>query len=143
MAVPLVANGAFAKVNVDGETIGFATNAGFDENFNVQPLEVLNFLGPVSYESLGYSCTIDVGLFIGRNRENVDRIINGFKLVPVRSEVKDAGFMVDRIITFLDTRDKRILNSFRGAVLNANNSVIAPNTFIQKALQFMSLERVK
>lgn len=142
MAKRLVANGAWIQLKIDQEPIGLASNVTWDENFAVQPVEVLNVLGPLSLDTTGYSATIDIEAFIPRKQGLFTQILNGFRLVPTRDEVKEDGFLPDRTISLVDTADRIVHNQFEGAVLSSNRKTFQANNFSTYSLSWMSTGRV-
>ncbi len=143
MAKRLVANGAWLLLKVDQDDFGLVTNVTWDENFAVQPVEVLNVLGPLTLDTTGYTCSIDIESFVPRDNSDFDRIINGKRLVPTRDEVKDDGFMPDRILSIVDTADKITHNRFERSVLSSNRKTIQANNFVTYSLSYMSTGRTK
>ncbi len=143
MAKRLVANGAWLLLKVDQADFGLVTNLTWDENFAVQPVEVLNVLGPLTLDTTGYTCSIDIESFVPRDLSDFDRIINGKRLIPTRDEVKDDGFMPDRILSVVDTADKITHNRFERSVLSSNRKTIQANNFVTYSLSYMSTGRTK
>lgn len=61
--LPVVA-GLDATVFQSGKLIGWATDAGFDEDFRLEPIETLGRHGPRGHKSVGYQCTFRVSAFV-------------------------------------------------------------------------------
>lgn len=64
MAQKLIAGGAWVQIAVNGSVVGLVTQASYDEDWGVQPANVLNYHGPVDYDSQGYSCNITLGTYV-------------------------------------------------------------------------------
>ncbi len=143
MAKRFIANGAFIRLEVNGTQVALCSGASFNEDFNVQPVETLNVLGPVQYDSTGYSCSVDINLFVFRDKRFIDSFIDGQRFIPLRKEVSAEGSMPDRRLSFLDRVDNKTHNTFEGCVLNTHRSDINPNSYVQRSLSFLSRARVK
>jgi len=135
MAKRQIAGGAWVGVKVNGELVALASGCGYNEDFQVQPANVINFLGPISYDSQGYSCTLTIDLLVARDKQEI------LQLIPTRSQVKRDGKMPENIIEFVDTADNKVLNAFVGSILSTNSANIQPNTYVTANLQFFSTER--
>ena len=143
MAKRTVANGAWLLLKIDQEDFGLVTNVTWDENFAVQPVEVLNVLGPLTLDTTGYSCSIDIESFVPRRLDEFNKIINGSRIVPTRDEVKDDGFLPDRTLALVDTADKITHNQFARTVLSSNRKTVQANNFVTYSLSWMSTGRTQ
>lgn len=130
-----IAGGAWIGVKVNGELVALANNCGYNEDFNVQPANVLNYLGPISYDSQGYSCNLKIGLLVARDQQEI------IKLIPTREQVKSDGKMPVNKVEFIDTADQKILESFSGVVLNSHGMDISPNSYVTADLQYFATQR--
>lgn len=61
--LPVLA-GIDAIVKFEGNTVAWATNISFDEDFELQGIRTLGFHGDRGYKSQGYNCSITVGTFV-------------------------------------------------------------------------------
>lgn len=128
------------------DLISLAREVSYNEDFRVQPAEVIGFLGPIAYDSLGYQCQFTIGLLVPRPGA-VD--ISGRKIgtvlqeyFPTRSQILDNGFMPEIDINFYDYKDTSdLLNEFRGAVLATNSMQVQPNQYAVRNATFFTVER--
>jgi len=132
----------------DEDVIGLANQVQYTEDFKVQPAEVIGFLGPISYDSLGYSCQLTIGLLAPRpNAKDVSgtpigTILN--KYFPRRSNIINDGKLTEIDIHFYDQADTSdTLNEFVGCVLATNNLTINPNQYAVRNATFFSVERTR
>lgn len=132
----------------DEDVIGLANNVQYNEDFRVQPAEVIGFLGPISYDSLGYQCQITIGLLVPRpNAKDVSgtpigTILN--KYFPRRSQIIQDGKLSEIDIHFYDIADTSdTLNEFVGCVLATNNLNITPNAYAVRNATFFSVEKTR
>lgn len=131
-----IAGGAWTQLRVNGEPIGLTQGASYSEDFGVQPLEVLNHLGPIEYESLGYSCEITVRWLISKDKADFN------KVVPKREEIQKNGFIPENVIEFINTATNTVHNAFRKAVVSRVGETIESNQFISGDMTFMAVERI-
>jgi len=136
MAKRLIAGGAWVAVKVNGDTVALASGCSYNEDFQVQPANVINHLGPVSYDSQGYTCNLTIDLLVARDKQEI------LALIPKRSQVKKDGKLPENTVEFLDTADDSVLESFSGVVLNSDSMTIQPNTYVTANLQFNAVERL-
>jgi hypothetical protein len=133
-----IAGGAWTQVRVNGsEIIGLAQRAAYNEDFGVQPIETLNFLGPREYESLGYTCEVTIGWLIAKNKDDFN------KLAPHRADINKDGILPDNLIEFIDTATNEVHAKFRGCVVSRVSETIESNQFVAGDITLMSIERVK
>ena len=135
MAKRIINGGAWVALKVNGELVAMCAGCSYNEDFQVQPANVINHLGPISYDSQGYQCTITVDLLVARDRQEV------FQLIPSRSKVKADGKMPENAIEFVETADNKVLESFAGVILNSDSMTVQPNAYVTANLNFSSVER--
>jgi hypothetical protein len=138
MAKRLIAGGAWVGLKVNGKLVAMCAGCSYNEDFNVQPANVINELGPVSYDSQGYQCTLNVDLLVARDKQEV------ITLIPTRSQIKVDGKMPENIVEFVDTGEAEnpiVHNAFTGVILNTNAKNIAPNAYVTANLTFSATER--
>lgn len=128
--------------------IGIANQCSYNEDFRVQGAEVIGFLGPIAYDSLGYSCQITMGIFVPRKGattaggDSLEDLIREF--LPTRSDIINKGYLEEVDIQFFDIKDTTdVLHEFRGCVLATNSLQINPNQYAVANLSFFSVERAK
>lgn len=136
MARRQIAGGAWVGIKIDGILVALAAGCSYNEDFQVQPANVINHLGPISYDSQGYSCNITIDLLVARDKQNI------LQVVPTRSDVARDGKMPENTVEFVDTADQKVLNSFSGVVLSTDASTIAPNTYVTANLAYLAMERI-
>jgi len=148
MATRLIAGGAFVRLVIDGEVVGLATGASFDEDFGVVPANVLNHQGPLDYDSQGYSCRITLQTYIPEPSASGPWPDGGTKalseFVPTRSEIqsnlgKPGAFGV---LQFLSTSSNKVIEQFENVIVASDGAQVAPNSFITQNVQLMAVERV-
>lgn len=132
-----IAGGAWTQLQVNGEIIGLAQGASYSEDFGVQPLETLNHLGPIEYESLGYSCEITIRFLITKSKVDFEKII------PKRADIQKQGYIEENRVDFINTASNAIHNSFRKAVVSRVGETIESNQFITGDITLMAVERIK
>ena len=147
MGQKLIAGGAWIQVVVNGSAIGLATNASYDEDWAVNPANVLNYHGPVDYDSQGYSCTITLGTFVpetpGAYLPEGQGVKTIAELLPTRAEVQSNDGKPGEFDTldFVNTATGAVMNSFRKVMVASNGSQISPNAYVTSNVRFMAVER--
>ncbi len=144
MAKNIIQGGAWIRFDIDNEAIGLATGINYDENFNVQPVEVLNVLGRISLDVTGYTLTINVDKFIKRpgSEDDINKVINGERLVPLIDQIKATGSIPDRKLTLIDTNINQPTDEFEKCVLTSHGKQVTSNAFLTENLSFEGLKRV-
>lgn len=147
----LIAGGAWVQVLIDGEPVGLATQASYDEDWQVNPANVLNYLGAIDYDSQGYSCSITMGTFIPENPTPTSavpwadggvRTLSSF--LVTRSQVQGDGHGKPGehdLLQFVNTATGEVLASFRKVMLASNGIQISPNSYVTANIRFMAVER--
>jgi len=147
MGQKLIAGGAWVQVVIDGAPVGLATNASYDEDWAVNPANVLNYHGPVDYDSQGYSCTITLGTFVPEIPGSGPWPDKGIKTLheylPLRRDVQQGGGKPGEfgILQFINTSTGEILNQFEKVMIASNGSQISPNAYITANIRLMAVER--
>ncbi len=147
MAEKLIAGGAWIQVLIDGDPVGLATQASYDEDWGVNPANVLNYHGPVDYDSQGYSCTITLGTFVperpGFGPWPDGGVVALNDLLVTRSDVQSNDGKPGEfdLLQFVNTATGDIVNQFRKVMLASNGTQISPNSYVTANLRFMSIER--
>ncbi len=148
MAEKLIAGGAWVQVRVDGQPVGLATQAAYDEDWAVNPANTLNYHGPLDYDSQGYSCTVTLGTFIperpGTGPWPDGGTVALSDLLVTRSFVQSNDGKPGEfdLLQFVNTATGEIINQFRKVMLASNGVQIAPNSYVTANLRFMSVERM-
>ena len=143
----MIAGGAWVQVLIDGHPVGLATNASYDEDWAVNPANVLNFLGPVDYDSQGYSCTLTLGAYFPERPGAGPWPDGGVKalidFLPTRSQVqsndgKPGGF---DLLQFVNVATGMLVNQFRKCMIASKGSQISPNAYVTANMRLMAVER--
>jgi len=115
----------------------------YDEDFHVNPAEVIGFLGPIAYDSQGYSCQLSMGLYVRRPGSTNTTLpwddINA--LFPLREDIILDGALAENIIRVYDIGSGQILNEFIGCVLSTNGVQIRPNSYITRNARYFAVQR--
>ncbi len=151
MAEKLIVGGAWVQVLVmidrKLKSIGLANSCSYDEDWNIVQGLVLNHLGPISLDSQGYTCTMNMGSFVPEKTitlyaDGGEITIND--ILPSRDEVqrdgKGRGF--DQLV-FLNTATQKVEDSFSGVVIASNGKQISPNAYVTANIRFMAIKRDK
>lgn len=146
----LIAQGQEVQVLINGQPVGLATGASYDEDWQVNAANVLNYLGPIDYDSQGYRCAINISTFIPEVPGSGPWPDGGSKALadylPTRSQVQGAGNgVVNKFdtVSFISTATNNVVNSFRNVVLSSNGTQISPNSYITTNIQFLAVERTQ
>jgi len=143
----LVCGGAWVQVLIDGAAVGLASNASYDEDWVVNPCNVLNYHGPVDYDSQGYSCTITLGTFVPEIPGSGPWADGGVTALsdylPTRSAVQSNAGKPNEfgMMQFLNTAEGSIINQFKRVIIASNGIQIAPNSYVTANIRFMAIER--
>jgi hypothetical protein len=161
MALPnvtrhIIATGASVQVRIGKNTdtpnivIGLATNASYQENYNLQDAVVLGTLGPVSIDVQGYTCTITIGTFVpsklamGENRYDAVATEGILENVPYREDIfSSLPGQKFQSLDFYDKDSGTVLAQFSGAVLSDDGITVEGNAYAKGNVQFRALEKVK
>jgi len=149
MAERLIAGGAFVKIVADNNTIGLASGVSYDEDWAVNPANVIGHLGPIAFDSQGYSCSITMQSFLpvdlqqnagGRSLPGeTDTVITD--LLPTRQEIQDAGGKPREIETlqFIDILSGVILSQFKDVSIASNGVQVSPNSYITMNIRMVAI----
>lgn len=147
MAEKMIAGGAWVQVLVNGDPVGLATQAAYDEDWAVNPANVLNYHGPVDFDSQGYSCTVTLGTFVPERPDSGPFPDGGVQtladLLVTRSQVQSNSGKPGEfdLLQFVNTATGEVVNQFRKVMLASNGTQISPNSYVTANLRFMSVER--
>jgi len=147
VSIKTICGGAWVQTIIDGDAVGLATNASYDEDWAVNPANVLNYHGPIDYDSQGYSCTITLGTYVPEVPGAgpwPDGGINALAdLLPTRSEVQsNAGKPGEfGILQFKNTATDDLVNQFRKVMIASNGVQITPNSYVTANIRLMAVER--
>lgn len=147
MAQKVLAGGAWVQVQINSRAVGLATGASYDEDWGVNPANVLNYHGPVDYDSQGYSCTLTMSTFVperpGESNWPDGGSVALAEFIPTRSQIQSNAGKPGEFdsVTFYNTATGSIVNNFRKVMLASNGVQITPNSYITANLRMMAVER--
>jgi len=125
--------------------LGICSDFSYDEDFQVNPAEVIGYLGPIAYDSQGYSCRISLGTYVQRASDRTalpgGSIGDVNILFPRRQDIIRTGKLTDNEITLVDIFDGSILNNFVGCILATNGVQVRPNSYITRQATYLATER--
>ncbi len=127
--LPVIA-GMDAYVYQSGNLIGWATDAGFDEDFMLQPVTTLGWHGPRGFKSTGYSANFHISSFL-LNANEVDKMDT-----PTRRTILTSGLLD---FHFIDKVTGKVLYEVRGAKC-ATNSVNLDQNLARKSTRWEATE---
>jgi hypothetical protein len=151
MAEKLISGGAWVQVQVkiDGviRRLGMATGCSYDEDWRIQEAQVVGYLGPISLDSQGYTCSINVSTFVPERKETLYKDggdITIEDLLPYRDDVQadGKGKTFDQLIFYNKAGDK-VLRSFSGVVVASNGEQVSPNAYVTNNMRFLAIKRDK
>jgi hypothetical protein len=151
MATKLIAGGAWVQVLVDTgsglQAIGMASGCSYDEDWAIQQANVLNHLGPISLDSQGYTCSINVTAFVPEATQALYEDggeITIEDIIPYRDDVQtDGKGRSFAQMAFLNTATGKVLRSFSDVVVASNGEQVAPNAYVTSSLRFLARKRDK
>lgn len=148
----IIASGAWAQVRVkesEGSSlkvIGLCTDASYNESFNLQEAQVMGYLGPISVDSQGYRCTIQIGTFVpegtgsGAYADGGDTTLSDLQVT--RSEVAaDGKGKTFAYMEFYNKAADKVLAAFSNAIISDSGMRINPNAYVTNNMSFMAMER--
>lgn len=147
MGQKLICGGAQVQVLIDGVPVGLATNASYDEDWAVNPANVLNYLGPIDYDSQGYSCPVTLGTFVPERPGTGPWPDGGVKaladMLPTRSQVQSNDGKPGEfdLLQFVNTATGQLVNQFRKVIIASNGEQISPNSYVTANIRLMAIER--
>lgn len=147
MGQKMLAGGAWVQVLINGQAVGLATGASFDEDWAVNPANVLNYHGPIDYDSQGYSCTLTLSTFIPERPGEGPWPDGGqaalAEFIPTRSQVQSNDGKPGEfdLVQFLNTATQQVINQFRKVMVASNGTQITPNSYLTANMRMMCVER--
>lgn len=147
MGQKILTGGAWVQVLLNGQPVGLSTGASFDEDWAVNPANVLNYHGPIDYDSQGYSCTVTLSTFVPERPGEGPWPDGGqvalAEFIPTRSQVQSNDGKPGEfdLLQFLNTATGELVNQFRKVMIASNGVQITPNSYVTANLRLMSVER--
>jgi hypothetical protein len=154
MAQKLIAGGAWVQVKVqddDGKwyAVGLASGCSYDEDWSIQPANVLNHLGPISLDSQGYTCTITLNTFVPETPGSLSLLPDGGEktlddLLPLRDVVqRDGKGRQFQGLAFVNTATQVSIREFVNVIVASNGEQVAPNSYVTANIRMNAIKRVK
>lgn len=150
MAEKLICGGGWVQVLVEGDdgvlkSVGLATGCSYDEDWAIQQANVINYVGPISLDCQGYTCTINMSNFVPEKKAVLyadGGEITIEDLLPYRDEVQlnGKGKEFHRLI-FMNTNTKKMVRSFTGLMVASNGEQVSPNAYVTENIRFMAMKR--
>lgn len=147
MGNKMLSGGAWVQVLINGQAVGLATGASYDEDWAVNPANVLNYHGPIDYDSQGYSCTVTLSTFVPERPGGGPYPDGGnvalAEFIPTRSQVQSNDGKPGEfdLIQFLNTATGNVINQFRKVMIASNGVQITPNSYLTANMRMMAVER--
>lgn len=150
MAQKLIAGGAWVQVLVRGDdgvlkSIGLASGTSYDEDWNIQQANVINHLGPISLDSQGYTCTINLSAFVPEKKLTLyadGGEITIEDLLPYRDEVQlDGKGKTFQQLVFMNVAMNKVIRSFTHVAVASNGEQVSPNAYLTENIRFTALKR--
>jgi len=144
----LIASGAVCQILINGSPVGLVTQASYDEDWAINPANVIGYLGPIDYDSQGYSCSITLGTYIPEKPGSGPWPDGGVKalsdLLPTRSEVQGNNGKPGEfdLLQFMNIATGDIINQFRNVMIASNGQQISPNSYATANVRLLSVERM-
>lgn len=154
MAQKLIAGGAWVQVRIldtdnKWKALGLASGCSYDEDWAIQPANVIGHLGPVSYDSQGYSCTITLNVFVPEDPASLSILPDGGEitiadLLPTRDQVQiDGKGKKFGGLAFVNTATQETINEFSEVTIASNGEQVAPNSYLTANIRFNAVKRTK
>jgi hypothetical protein len=138
-------------VDLDGSgkflPIGMVTQASYDEDWGVQPANVVGYLGPISLDSHNYQCNVNIGLFVPEKKKTLyadGGQVTLDDLLPYRDTVQVDG-LGRRFagLVFFNKATQKPRSVFAESVVASNGENITPNAYMTANMRLMSIKRLQ
>lgn len=151
MSEKLIAGGAWVQVGVktDGvlQIIGLSSGCSYNEDWGLQPANVLGVLGPVSIDSQNYTCSINMSAFVPEKK--VTLYADGGEItiediLPYRDDVQidGKGKNFEQLV-FLNKATQKVIRSFSEVAVASNGEQVSPNAYVLANIAFLAIKRDK
>jgi hypothetical protein len=148
----IVASGANAVVRVGRSSdtpeieIGLASDAAYNDDFNLQKANVIGHLGPISIDPMDYSCEITIGSFVPAKRKMDTNDAPGgtqalSELIPTRQTALDDGAKF-QYLEFYNKKTDTVLAAFSGVVVASSGMNVGGNAYAKSNIRLWALERI-
>lgn len=152
----IIASGAWVQVRVKENSadtpkvIGLCTDVSYNESFNLQEANVVGHLGPVSIDSQGYRCSIQIGVYVPENPGEgsaSSKYADGGEttlgdLLPTRSDVMLNG--KGKTFAYMDFYNKatgKVLNAFSHVIVSDDGARVGANAYVTNNITLQAMER--
>jgi len=147
MAQRLSAGGARVQVWANGQIVGLATGATYDEDFGVVPAEVIGIIGPIDYDSQNYSCSLSLATFVpevpdgGPWPDGGTKTIEDF--IPLRKTIQGNAGKPGQIdlLQFINNATGEIVNQFSKVMIASNGEQIQARSYLTKNVRMFAVSR--
>lgn len=153
MATPrMIQGGGWTRIWVEHPDvglvpIGLATGASWNEDYGVQPANVIGFIGPVDFDSQGYNLTLNMQFFVPEVRDGGpwpdggQRSLKDF--LPTRSSIQRGGGKPGEFSTmqFTNISSGQVSDVFRRVIIVSAGENVNPNSYVQGNLRLQAIER--
>ncbi len=151
MAEKLIAGGAWVQVGVkqDGvlSFLGLASGCSYNEDWGVQPANVIGYLGPISLDSQNYTCSINMSTFVPEKKATLyadGGEITIEDIIPYRDDVQvDGKGKTFEQLVFMNKATQKVIRSFTGVTVTSNGDQVSPNAYVTASIAFLALKRDK
>jgi hypothetical protein len=151
MAEKLIAGGAWVQVAVkyDGvlHNIGLSAGCSYNEDWGLQPANVLGVLGPVSIDSQNYTCSVNMSVFVPEKKVTLYRDggeITIEDILPNRDDVQiDGKGKTFEQLVFLNKATQKVIRSFTDVAVASNGEQVSPNAYVLANIAFLAIKRDK
>ena len=149
----LIAGGGWTRIFIDhpqfGLTqIGLATGASWNEDYGVQPANVIGYLGPLDFDSQGYNLTINIQYFVPETLQGGPWPDGGQKslseFLPTREDIQRGGGKPGEfpLMQFVNISTGEVSDAFRRAIIVSGGKSVNPNSYVTGDLRMQAIERV-
>lgn len=138
----LLAGGAWQQVAIDNKVIGLASGVRLDEDFGVQPVEVVGIIGRLSVDAQSYSVSLSIDKFIFRDVNAEEEVVGDRPLIPSKNQLQADGFSPDRVVSFKDVATGQLQATVRGAVIGRRSRTINANSYVTESIDLEAVNRI-
>ncbi|GHU24783.1 hypothetical protein FACS1894164_12240 [Spirochaetia bacterium] len=126
------------------DEVALVTSFDASEDFQVQDATVIGYLGPISIDPQGYTCSITIAslvpilseqLYDGANQHYVHQWL------PYREDfMADNGMIKIPFMDFVDKTNGVVIAAFRGVIVTSAGTQAEGNTYIRSNVQMRALD---
>jgi hypothetical protein len=131
------------------EAIALVASFQATEDFQAHETSVIGYLGPVSIDPQGYTCTITLDGFLPSKKILNDAIQyeNGGKkaiadYIPTREKYMDAGAIPKfDYLDFYNKKEAKVLACFEGVLITSDGVNVEGNSYVRNNVQMRALSK--